>query len=237
VSPSPGPGPGKPHARTPGGSFPGGVRIASLPLAGRALPRIEEADTAGSGLEAQLAEGMRQGDVDAFVRIIDTYWHGTLQYARQLADDPDIADDVTQEAFARLWQRRTQWTVTGSMRGWLLRTVRNLIISEQRKRRVRSKWATRARAEQRPTPLQEVEAHEASDVISNAVMTLSPRRREAFTLFHLHGLSHREVAEIMEVRPQTVANYLHAAVVDLRTELAPYFRTLPELARDGSRNA
>ncbi|HWV57975.1 MAG TPA: sigma-70 region 4 domain-containing protein, partial [Longimicrobiales bacterium] len=56
-----------------------------------------------------------------------------------------------------------------------------------------------------------------------AAERLSPRRREAFTLVHIHGLSNREVAEIMDVRPQTVANYLQAAIADLRVALKPFF--------------
>jgi RNA polymerase sigma factor (sigma-70 family) len=72
------------------------------------------------------------------------------------------------------------------------------------------------------TPLEDVEALELRAAIQRAVWKLSARRREAFVLFHLQGLSYREISGIMGVRPQTVANYLQAAVGELRILLSDY---------------
>jgi RNA polymerase sigma-70 factor, ECF subfamily len=179
--------------------------------------------------ETELMARVRDGDRDAFEAVVDRYWSHILVYARSMTRDGDAAMDITQEAFLRLWQRREQWVQTGSVRIWLLRTVRNLTISEQRKWKVRNLWATRASAEGVTlprTPLQDAETRELRQAINEAVEKLSPRRREAFTLFHLQGLSYREIAEIMEVREQTVANYLQAALADLRESLASFFPAL-----------
>lgn len=184
--------------------------------------------------DTQLMEGIRSGDVACFERLVGRYWGPTIRYARYLGCDSDPAYDVTQEAFTRLWERRAGWSPSGSVRVWLFRTARNLVIGQHRKRKVRAHFALHARFldESRAprTPLQETEALELSAAISDAVKQLSPRRREVFTLFHLQGLSYREVAEIMDIRPQTVANFLHAALADLRRILAPHF---PMLAPSG----
>ena len=169
-------------------------------------------------------ERVRRGDAGAFEELVDRYWQGTLAYVRHLCGDPERAYDVTQEAFSRLWQKRSDWTGSGSVRVWLLRTARNLIISERRRWKVRALGALKLAHDDRSarTPLEDVEAIELRTAIQRAVSKLSVRRREAFVLFHLQGLSYREISGIMGVRPQTVANYLQSALADLSVLLASH---------------
>jgi RNA polymerase sigma-70 factor, ECF subfamily len=179
--------------------------------------------------ETALMDHVREGDERAFAEVVDRFWGRTFTYARRLCGDRDRAYDIAQEAFTRLWQRRAEWRPTGSVAVWLLRTARNLVVNDQRKWNVRARWARHASRDDMPsprTPLQEVEGEELRVAMERAVAALSPRRREAFTLFHLQDLSYREIAEIMEVQPQSVANHLQAALADLRVALGPFFPAL-----------
>lgn len=173
----------------------------------------------------ELVSRLRWGDAAAFERLVELYWRRTLLYACHILQDEDRAADVTQEAFARLWERREEIRVSNAVGSWLLNTVRNRAVDESRRWRVRTRWMLwhgRASQGHPRTPLQDTEDAELRGAMERAIGELSPRRREAFVLFHLQDLSYREAAEIMEVRPQTVANYLHAAVADLRVALAPF---------------
>ena len=81
-------------------------------------------------------------------------------------------------------------------------------------------------------PVLEAAQYDLERAMQRAIDALAPRRREAFTLFHLQNLSYREIAEIMEVQPQSVANHLQAALADLRVALGPVFPALsPPLGR------
>lgn len=185
-------------------------------------------------LDRDLMVQVRAGSARAFEAVVEAHWSRTAWYAQHLVGDSDQASDVVQEAFTRLWQLRGEWEPTGSVRVWLLRTARNLIVSEARRRSVRARWAARTLGEtqkQPSTPLQEMERTELREAIQLAVHSLPPRRREVFTLFHVQDLSYREIAEIMDIRPQSVANYLQAAVADLRRQLGPI---LPALAAGDS---
>jgi RNA polymerase sigma-70 factor (ECF subfamily) len=168
---------------------------------------------------------VRDGDVAAFEEVVDKYWSRTLIYARHLCGDSDRAYDVAQETFSRLWATRESWTPTGSVRVWLLRTARNLVLGDQRKLKIRMKLASLVEQEYRPvrTPLEETENLELRSAIARAIRKLPERRREAFTLFHVQGLSYREISGIMGVRPQTVMNYVQAGIADLRVMLAQHF--------------
>jgi RNA polymerase sigma-70 factor (ECF subfamily) len=168
---------------------------------------------------------IRDGDVAAFEELVEKYWSRTLIYARHLCGDSDRAYDVTQETFSRLWAARESWTPTGSVRVWLLRTARNLVLGDQRKLKIRMRLAFLVEQEYRPvrTPLEETENLELRSAITRAIRKLPERRREAFTLFHVQGLSYREISGIMGVRPQTVMNYVQAGIADLRVLLAQHF--------------
>lgn len=168
---------------------------------------------------------VRAGSAHAFEAIVGRYWESTVRYTLHLVRDKDHASDVTQEAFTRLWQRRQEWEPRGSVLVWLLRTTRHLVVGDVRRQSVRSRWVDGVGQEdpvRPPTPLQEMERTELREAIELALQRLSPRRREVFTLFHVQGLSYREIAEVMEIRPQTVANYLQAAVAELRLSLHPF---------------
>ena len=179
--------------------------------------------------EGALMERIRDGDVAAFEDLVERLWARTFAYARHLSGDRDRAYDVAQETFTRLWQKKADWRPTGSVVVWLLRTARNLVVNDQRKWSVRMRWERRMTRDELPsprTPLQEVEGEELRAAMERAIAALAPRRREAFTLFHLQNLSYREIAEIMEVQPQSVANHLQAAIADLRVSLGPFFPAL-----------
>jgi RNA polymerase sigma-70 factor, ECF subfamily len=201
----------------------------AAPSASPARGRDPVASPDQAPIDLDLMRQVRSGDTSAFEAVVERYWASTALYAQHMVGDADRASDIAQEAFARLWQRRTEWEPTGSVRVWLLRTARNLIASEARRQSVRLRWAAVARWENpaRPsTPLQDMERAELRAAIQRAVEALPARRREVFTLFHIQGLSYREIAEIMDIRPQTVANYLQAAIADLRRLLSTYFPAL-----------
>jgi RNA polymerase sigma-70 factor, ECF subfamily len=168
---------------------------------------------------------VRAGSAAAFEVIAERYWLSTARYAHHMVGDQDQAADIAQEAFVRLWQRRGEWEPAGSVRVWLFRTARNLAASDGRRKVVRMRWAEGGGREDAPrpdTPMQELERAELRAAIEGAVRSLPARRSEVFTLFHIENLSYREIAAIMEIRPQTVANYLQAALADLRRLLAPH---------------
>jgi RNA polymerase sigma-70 factor, ECF subfamily len=182
------------------------------------------------GNEVELMARLRWGDADAFGELMERYWERTFRYALQLQGDADRAYDVAQETFARLWEKGRVWEPSGSICGWLLRTARNLVITEQRRGKVRMRWRSmvaREPASHPRTPLQDAEREELHLAILRAVERLSPRRREVFVLFHLHHLSYREIEKILDIRHQTIANHLQAAVVELRAALAPFITTGP----------
>jgi len=169
--------------------------------------------------DASLMAGVRGGSTAAFEHVLQRYWAALVRYAARQLGDVDLAKDVVQEVFIQVWCRRAEWQVSGSVKAYLYTVTRSLVIDEQRRRKVRIRWAERTRHDDRigpPTPVQLLGEAEARSAYERALGLLPARRREVFDLVHSRGLSHQEAAAIMGVSVQTVANQMSAALAHLR---------------------
>jgi len=199
--------------RVPG---PRGTRPGPRYLVSRHMP-----DLAGGATDLELLERTRAGDQAALATILDRYWAPVVRYAASLLDDADAAEDAAQECFVRLWEHREDWKLEGSLRGLLFQIVRNLAFDERRRTQARARAAHAAPEAPPPrTPADQAETAELRALLATAVRALPERRREVFLLVRHQGLSHREVAQLLDLSPQTVANHLSLALADLRVALA-----------------
>jgi RNA polymerase sigma factor (sigma-70 family) len=112
-----------------------------------------------------------------------------------------------------------------SPRAYLYRVLRNLIIDEYRRRRLRDRFAQLvggSEVSDAPSPVAVLEADELAGAAQRAIAALPERRRDVFVLAHLHGLSYKEVAETLGITPRTVANHMSLALAQLRDALRGY---------------
>jgi RNA polymerase sigma-70 factor (ECF subfamily) len=147
-----------------------GARDAALPRTDRDGHPDREAR------DAALLARIRGGSEDAFEAVLRTEWPSLLAYAAATLGDDDAAEDLAQEAFVRLWQRRRRWRGDGSARAILFRIVRNLALNERRRSTVRRRWNLHRRAGPPPsgtaTPAHILEAREDEDAAARAIQAL-----------------------------------------------------------------
>ena len=137
----------------------------------------------------------------------------------------DDGQDIAQEAFLRVWEQRSGLDPSSSIRAYAYQIARNLALNEAKRRESRGRATPRLAAElprSAPGPGRDLERAETHRVVHAAIAALPSRRREAFVLAHLDGLTYREVAEVMEISTQSVANQISAALADLRLSLRSY---------------
>jgi len=172
-----------------------------------------------------LFAALRAGDSSALAELLQMYWRPIARYANRLLDNSDAAEDVAQETFMRFWSQRTRWDPTAHPRAILYHVARKLMLNEQRSARVRAKWVTRETMDparyRLPTPAQAFDERELEAVLVRAINALPERRREVFRLVRHGGLTYRQVAEVMGITVQTVANQMTAALNDLRRAVDP----------------
>ncbi len=144
--------------------------------------------------------------------------HGTAlrRFVLSCTSDENQADDVVQETVLRVWQHAPQ--ITGSLRSYLFRTARNVIIDNYRK-------ARRRPAETGPDALELAESSERVDELLNrvlmeeALLRLSQEHREVLVALHYQRFTVNEAALRLNIPAGTVKSRAFYAVRALRTIL------------------
>lgn len=188
------------------------------------LRRAETADPPAPADDREIIRGLQQGDQASLDSLLDRFWTPLVTYAASLLQNWDMAEDIVQETFVRLWTRREEWGAEGSVRALLFQVTRNLALDEARRKRRHLALLQEREIEARltPTPAEELTGRQLQEAYQTALAALPERRREVFLLSRSHGLSYQQIATVMEISPQTVANQLSAALADLRHHLAHF---------------
>jgi RNA polymerase sigma-70 factor (ECF subfamily) len=158
-------------------------------------------------------------DHTALEAVFDEAHDALVGYARRLLADPAQARDVVQVAFIRLWEHRASLDPERSVRAWLFRTVRNLALTRLRDDRNQARaletWdePLHWRA---PAPEALLEESELGAALQGWLADLPARQREAVVLSRFEGLSHEEIAAVMDIAPRTVNNHIVRGLQALR---------------------
>ena len=178
--------------------------------------------------DAALLDRVEQNDEQAFAMLVERWWRPLTRYCLAIVKTRPLCEDIVQEAFVRLWERRSSWRPQSSVRALLYTMVRNRAWNELRREGNHERTLGNGRASLNRrvnTPAEEMEGRELWAALESAIAKLSPRRREILLLSREEGLTHGEIARITGLSTQTVANYLFRALEELREELAPLLRS------------
>jgi RNA polymerase sigma-70 factor (sigma-E family) len=148
--------------------------------------------------------------IDSFIVFYRTEYRGMVRLARALTGNPDRAEDVVQEAFARLHGRTGQLENPG---GYLRTTVVNLCRDQGRRRR-RELRMRRLEPARPPMP---PEASELVDVL----LSLPYRQRAVLVMRYWGDWSEAEIAQALDCRPGTVKALASRGLDRLRKEIEP----------------
>ncbi|UCG34504.1 MAG: RNA polymerase sigma factor [Phycisphaerales bacterium] len=159
---------------------------------------------------------------EAFQKTLAELGDRTYSYAVWLLGDREEAQDVTQEGFMRLWARRSA-VVDGAAWIWLTRTIYRLCVDHQRRRAVRREnellESSQASPSPEPGPEQLAELTELQSAIGSALGRLSPRDRVLIVLREIQGMSCEEMADVLQMKLNTLKSAVHRARDRLRKEL------------------
>ena len=187
-------------------------------------PRRQDVDRRGNG-PIRRRWRRTDGGLTTFDAIVDACQRRIFSYAIYFLGKAEEAEDVTQEAFMRLWKH---WDAVEHDRAlpWLLRVTRNLCYDRLRHGRVvraalgeGDAEAVERVGEERPGPRELAEAGELSGLLASALSELNEPMRSIVVLREVQGFKYREIAEILDVPMSTVRIHLHRGRRRLRRRL------------------
>ena len=164
--------------------------------------------------ENELVLRLQKGDVCAFDEIYYKYHTAVYLNILKLTGDANITEDILQEVFITLWEKRQAIDPGKSVPGWLFVISYNRSVDYLKK--VIRESVTLDNLVNRALAASETEKSvidTRSRLLEEAISKLSPQKRKVFELCKLQGKSYDETAKELSISKHTVKEYLSAAVL------------------------
>lgn len=174
--------------------------------------------------ETKLFEKINKGNIQAFESLFHRYYGYLCLYATKILNNPDAAEEIVQDFFVRLWEKREQLSIDTSVKNYFFRSVKNLCINHIKHNRIKAKHAEKVLTGMGAnTSFEEVYVEFDLELkIEESIQALPEKRREIFRLSREEGLKYREIAEKLNLSIKTVETQMSLAIKTLREILAKY---------------
>ena len=174
-------------------------------------------------IDAELTDKIRTGDTAAFEKLFNYYCQMLINFARRYVWDKQIAENIVQDIFVRVWNNRTKLDSTKSIKSYLfisvknesLKNLRHLNVEEQGIKVLVNTISTET------NPDQKYDQNEFHTEVENAINELPEKCREIFCLSRFDNLKYVEIADLLDISIKTVETQMGRALKKLRERLKP----------------
>jgi len=173
--------------------------------------------------DPELMRRIGLGEMNALALLVRRYQDRVRRTAYRILGRWDMADDVAQEAFLRIYRGASRYQPTAAFPTWLHRIVVNLCLDALKRRRAVAYDALESVPESpRPDPLIQQERVRA---VQRELARLPERQRIAVVLHRFEGLAHKDIAEVTGWSESAVESLLVRAYARLRERLQEWVET------------
>lgn len=181
--------------------------------------------------DQELIAFLKQGDHAAFAEIYKRYWKRLFIVVANKIDDFSEAEDIVQQLFVTIWERRGELEIAASLSSYLGVAVKYRIFKSLAKASRTAHYASDQAAEEAlevadDSTQQWLEFQEVRDRLSQLVATLPEKCRLVYQLSREQGYSQKQVAEELNISEKTVQAHMNRAYKTLKTGLKGFFLTL-----------
>ena len=165
--------------------------------------------------DSKLVARLRAGDVSAFDSLYWRYYQVVYRNIVKLTKEPVIAQDILQEVFIRLWEKRNDINYEQPVANWIFVISFNLSIDYTRKKLREEVLHRNLLASSEHTTQYVFEYEQYYHLLKHAIEQLSPQKQKIVKLCKLEGKTYEEAAAELQISRHTVKEYLSAAMASL----------------------
>lgn len=181
--------------------------------------------------DVQLMLDFQSGDKQAFERLMRKYFPRVLNFIYRYVGQRELAEELTQEVFIKVYKTAGKYTVQSKLQTWLFTIAKNTSLNELRrhKHRIYSLDASvqgtegsvpvQHEDERATDPSEALLKKEKGDQVRQAILSLPENQRTAVLLRRYEQMSYDEIAVTMNVSPKAVKSLLNRAKENLRERL------------------
>lgn len=161
------------------------------------------------------------GDKDAFCQLVEAHYKPLFNYATTFTSNRELIKDTLQDLFIQIWEKRESLRIQ-YLTVYLLRSIRNNLFQSFRQNHYQSVPIDESIHDQaddftmESSLIFEETDSETKLRIKEAIANLPKRQKEVIFLKYYQGLSNEQIADLIQVNRQSVANFLHKAIQNLR---------------------
>ena len=183
--------------------------------------------------DLELMTRVSRGDTESFTVLLQRHRTPVLNYFVRMVRDRALAEDLTQEAFLRVYQARERYQPDARFTTWLYRIATNLALNALRDRKGEKVADSPERQEgdegsvldrtpdERPTAEQQMMESDRQRLIREAIEDLPENQKAAVILHKFQEVDYRQIASVLKVSESAVKSLLFRAYENLRVRLEP----------------
>ena len=173
-----------------------------------------------------LLEAATGRDRAAFSEIVSRHYQPVYRLVWRMTGGRGDGEDITQEAFLRLWQNPAQVREAAALKGWLMRVASNAVIDRSRKPKTSALDSEPELQDPHARPDAPLDRAEAARLVDARIAELPERQRLALSLVYFESMTNIEAAAAMEASVEAVESLLARARRSLKESLTPQWREL-----------
>lgn len=165
---------------------------------------------------------MTQGNLTAFEMLFKQYYQPLVNYCFTIVKDRNDAEDIVQQTFTQLWQKREELQIETSAKAYLYRAVHNAGLNKLRQNAVRTSYANDVRYTSDLHSAETAEPHDLKERIAAAIEQLPEQCGKIFKMSRFEEMKYQEIANALGLSVKTVENQMGKALKVLRETLKDY---------------
>ena len=165
------------------------------------------------------------GDSHAFKELFHRYYKQLCGFVCYLVKDKSEAEEIVQELFTQLWEKRADLTITSSVKGYLYISCKNRSLNYLHRNLKRQKQTLESEEDSFEAPLSQNPEHilyfeDLQKDFHEAVEQLPTQAKKVFMLRYFEKTRQKEVAHMLKISEYTVEKHMGNALKILRKKLA-----------------
>lgn len=169
-------------------------------------------------------EALRRGDHKAFQEIFFKYYGKVKQFIFLMIKSRDEAEELSQQVFVDLWQKREKINTEKNFRAFLYTLARNAVYDDYKKKIAQeSRLGDYVFSDSVESSDESIIAQETQMLIDMAVCRMPKQRKRIFEMSRVEGLTNDEIAERLDITKKGVEKQLRLALNDIKEVLTLFF--------------
>ena len=174
--------------------------------------------------EKKLFEKIKNSNEKAFEKLFHRYYGHLCLHASLILQDDNTAEEIVQDFFVKLWEKRERVIIDTSVKNYLFRSVKNQALNVIKHNKIKYIYAQSVLSDSSDNVTDEDSFQEINlaKKIEESILSLPEKRREIFRLSREDGLKYREIAEKLNISIKTVETQMSLAFKHLRKALKDF---------------